>query len=157
MNIGARRLVARNRFRNTINAFTGINAIWEGEDGASARAFFTLPVQRRPNDAPSLRDNDVEFDQERKQVKFFGLFGSTSDLGAGVHAEAFAFGLDEADGSDLATRNRELYTLGGRLFRMRFEWGIAHLFADGDFPQDAPNSPGVDDTTYVYAGTSFWF
>ena len=60
--LGSRRLVARNRFRNTINAFNGLNAQWRSKGGAEARAFYTLPVQRLPRSASELHDGDVRFD-----------------------------------------------------------------------------------------------
>ncbi len=85
MDVGSRRLVARNRYRNTINGFTGIDLDWKGgddRDGLNLRAFFTLPVQREPNPqvAANVRrrrgDNDVVFDREDFDNLFWGLFAA---------------------------------------------------------------------------------
>jgi len=114
MDVGSRRLVARNRFRNTINAFTGVNALWEAASGAAVRAFFVLPVQRRPTGATNHLANHVAFDEERKQVKFYGAHVETPKTDGGLGGELYAFGLHENDGPDLATRDRELWTVGGR-------------------------------------------
>lgn len=44
MDIGSLRLVARNKFRNVINAFSGID--WQRKlDDEVLRAFYTFPVQ----------------------------------------------------------------------------------------------------------------
>jgi hypothetical protein len=127
MDIGSRRFVARNRFRNTINAFTGINWKWQGASGRKLRAFFTLPVNRRPNFPAALRDNDIKFDDEDIDVKFWGLYYSQL-LSWGDHGELFYFGLDEDDSSDRFTRNREFSTVGFRLYRkpqtLRFDYQL---------------------------------
>jgi hypothetical protein len=57
LDLGNRRLVARNAYRNTINAFTGVDWLWTSDGGGSIRSFAFLPVQRLPDDAPSLLDN----------------------------------------------------------------------------------------------------
>jgi hypothetical protein len=130
MDVGSRRFVARNRYRNTINGFTGIDLDWHGDadrDNLNVRAFFTLPVQREPNpQSPAnrrnrLRDNDVVFDTESFDVLFWGLFAARDldeALGLeGVRGEVFLFGLHESDASDRPTRNRQLFTPGFRVFR----------------------------------------
>jgi len=120
LDVGSRRFVARNRFRNTINAFTGIDLDWTGSgprEGRELRAFWTLPVQRLPSDADALGRNAIEFDAESLDVQLWGLFGATDlpDLG---RLELFVFGLHERDGPDRPTRNRQLYTPG-------FRWWLA--------------------------------
>lgn len=116
MDIGSRRFVARNRYRNTINAFTGIDWQWQDSNGRQLRAFLTLPVNRKPNSVAELADNDVEFDEEDRDVKFWGIYYA-QNLPFGARAEMFYFGLDEDDSSGRATRNRELSTIGYRLHR----------------------------------------
>ncbi|HBP21235.1 MAG TPA: alginate export family protein [Planctomycetes bacterium] len=117
--IGSRRLVARNRFRNTINAFTGIHGEYE-RGGHSLQAFFVLPIQRRPFDRDSLEDNDVHFDREHLDNHFWGLVYTSAPLSpAELLVEAYLFGLNEDDRSERATRDRELYTTGFRLRRKK--------------------------------------
>ena len=48
LDLGNRRLVARNAYRNTINAFTGVDWLWTGDSGGSIRSFAFLPVRRLP-------------------------------------------------------------------------------------------------------------
>ncbi len=130
MDVGSRRFVARNRYRNTINGFTGIDLDWQGgadRDRLNVRAFFTLPVQREPNPQSGanrrnrLRDNDAVFDTESFDVLFWGLFAARDlddALGVeGVRGELFLFGLHESDDADRPTRNRQFYTPGFRVFR----------------------------------------
>jgi hypothetical protein len=125
MDVGSRRFVARNRFRNTLNAFTGVDVEWKGERGRALRAFWALPIQRLPNLPDDVRNNRVEFDHEGLEVQFWGLFGS-SDLPWVGRGELFVFGLHESDRDDRPTRNRQIYTPGWRLFRKpapgRFDW-----------------------------------
>lgn len=115
IDIGSRRFVARNRFRNTINAFTGAHVLWTGDSGGRVEAFYTTPVRRLPRDQMSIRDNDQDFDEERTQVRFWGLHASKTDAVGDVNAELYVFGLAEEDGVNLATRNRDHVTVGARL------------------------------------------
>jgi len=50
-----RRLIARNQFRNTINAFTGIAYDWENAAKDRLRLFYTLPHYRLPDDRAGIR------------------------------------------------------------------------------------------------------
>ncbi len=116
MDLGSRRLVARNRFRNTINGFTGIDVSWTGEGGSVLRGFWTLPQQRRPTSASRLRHNAVEFDEEDFDLQFWGIYASTEFAAVG-RGEIFLLGLHERNEPNQLTRQRELYTPGLRLFR----------------------------------------
>lgn len=114
---GSRRLVARNRYRNTLNSFTGVQALWTGSSGDQVQAFFTFPVDRRPNDIASLEDNEVHFDEENPHVRFWGVHYTYPDLIGKTMGEFYLFGLNEDDRAEVATRNRNLYTPGFRLLK----------------------------------------
>jgi hypothetical protein len=117
LDLGSRRLVGRNNFRNTTNAFTGAKLDWKGVSGASLTAFYSLPQNRLPDDQASILDNRTHFDKETWDQRFWGLFYTQPHLPWGDSGEAFVFGLEERDGGDFRTRNRDIVTLGGRLFR----------------------------------------
>ena len=114
---GSRRLVARNRYRNTINTFTGVEWQWQGAGGQLFQTFYTRPVTRKPRGAAALLDNDIEFDEEADDVRFWGVFYRFAKPDSKRRLELFLYGLDEDDSSDLATRNRELYTPGPRFWK----------------------------------------
>ncbi len=116
MDVGSRRLVARNRFRNTINAFTGIDWRWRGEGSREARAFWTLPVWRRPFLPEDTTDNEIQFDRETGDVQFWGLLYG-DDLPVGHRGEIYLFGLHERDSHRRPTRNRRLFTPGFRVWK----------------------------------------
>lgn len=120
LDLGSRRLVARNRYRNTSNAFTGVEWRWRGEDGNALRAFYTLPVQRLPSERDRLVNNDVEFDATSSDYQFFGLFYEDV-LPWNDPAELYLFGLHEKEPYDTSdgetTSLRKLGTPGFRLLR----------------------------------------
>ncbi|MFM1941259.1 MAG: hypothetical protein RI897_241 [Verrucomicrobiota bacterium] len=117
MDVGSRRLVARNRFRNTINAFTGLDYEWRLREGPVFRAFYVLPVRRMPRDPVSLLDNDIEIDHENFDYRFWGLHAELPGLVAGSTGEAYVFGLHEDNSAGLPLLKRNYYTPGVRLLR----------------------------------------
>lgn len=114
MDVGSRRLVARNRFRNTINAFTGLDWQWKNANH-QFRAFYTLPIRRLVDE--NIIDNNPSFDREDTEIRFWGLYYNHPLFSQRDNTEIFLFGLNEDDADNLATRNRELYTFGLRFWR----------------------------------------
>jgi len=118
MDVGSRRLVARNHYRNTLNAFTGLDATWTSKSKYVVRGFAVLPVTRRPSDAESIKDNAVKFDKENTDALLSGVFLAAPKLAAGATLELYALGMFERDG-DVASRNRRLVTAGARAVRKK--------------------------------------
>jgi hypothetical protein len=118
--IGSRRLVARNRYRNTSNSFDGLWWKWQKGNGLALQLFYWFPIQRKPLDRESLARNAIEFDKEQLDFQFFGLF-LEGDVPWGDEGELYLFGVWE-DGSfdptdSAVTPNRRLLTGGFRLLR----------------------------------------
>jgi hypothetical protein len=114
MDVGSRRFVARNRFRNTINSRTGLDLEWTGPGREIVRAFFTVPVERRVN---SIRDNEPRLDIERTEAVFWGVFLRSRPWSGSVRGEFQLYGLHERDSEDFQTRNRSFVTPAFRFFR----------------------------------------
>jgi hypothetical protein len=76
LDLGNRRLVARNAYRNTINSFTGIDWLWTSDGGGSIRSFAFLPVRRLPDDAASLLDNQITADTQSFGQQFYGVYAT---------------------------------------------------------------------------------
>lgn len=121
IDVGSRRLVARNDFRNTINAFTGADFSWTQSSEHVLRAFAVMPVTRRPTDAvadvAALADNAVRFDRENPDTWLLGATYATPEFRHGLRFDAYALTLLEHDSADVATANRRLATLGFRVRR----------------------------------------
>lgn len=123
LDVGSRRLVARNEFRNTLNAFTGLDAQWTAPGGALVRALAVVPVVRLPTDATELARNVPRFDRENANTLLWGLFASTApsegapSLLDRAQLEGYLLGLHERDGTDAPSTNRRLFTQGLRLLR----------------------------------------
>jgi len=117
MDVGSRRLVARNRFRNTLNTFTGIDTIISQPNHWLWRNFVVLPVSRLPNDQRSLRAGRAEYDKESFERIFAGSFFSAAGLPLHTSGELYLFYLNEDDTEDTLTKNRKLFTPGFRWFK----------------------------------------
>jgi hypothetical protein len=116
IDVGSRRFVARNRYRNTINSFTGIDWFWQDSNNQKLQVFFGLPVNRKPFTRDKLFDNHVELDEEDSEVKFWGLYYACR-LSWGDQGEIYYFGIDEEDSPGRPTRDRQLSTVGFRIVR----------------------------------------
>ena len=133
MDIGSRRLVSRNRFRNTSDGFAGIEWRWTGPDDSRLRGFYTLPVQRRISG--NILDNNPRFDKEWRNVRFWGVHFSPAGLPWGNEGEVYYFGLSEDDAPGLATTDRDIHTIGVRFRRPAtvagFDYEIESAFQFG--------------------------
>ena len=116
IDLGTRRLVARNRFRNTINGFTGADAQWTTPNRHVLRGFVALPVTRLPSAPESLRDNSIELDEENTDALLWSTYYGTPTMWRGTKLELFVVGFHERDGA-IATKNRQLLTGGARWYR----------------------------------------
>lgn len=117
MDVGSRRLVARNRFRNTINAFTGVELVWSSPAEHELSGFATMPVTRLPSEAADIAANRIVLDKEALGSMFWGLHYASPPLGSAVSFEGYVLGLHEWDLPELATRNRRIVTPGLRVLR----------------------------------------
>ena len=121
-NVTTRRLVARNRYRNTTNSFTGLDVNWLGEQW-SINAFVFRPVLRLPSDRAALERNAAELDETSPEQRFWGVELMPAQQRSW---SAHIFGLNEDDHPDYPTRNRQLITLGGQWRQFDRETGWHH-------------------------------
>jgi hypothetical protein len=118
VNLGSRRLVASDEFRNTPQGSTGIRADMRFANKAQWTVFYLMPQQHRPDDFASVRDNDVAFDHEGRDQRFWGtVLARPGLLPGGALGEITYIRLQEGDHGARATRNRDLHTFSVRAIR----------------------------------------
>jgi len=116
INLGSRRLVARNAMRNTINSFTGIKLRVLDYGNWQFNGFITAPVNRLPTSSTALLDNDQVFDRENTHTWFSGGFLEFYDLGWGINNELYLYHIDEGTSTSSPTPHRRYFTPGTRFF-----------------------------------------
>jgi len=147
IDMGSRRFVARNGYRNTTNGFTGVDATWTSASKHTVRGFAVLPVSRLPSTADEIRDNNIEIDEENTDTLFWAMFYRSPASLHGASLEAFAYGLHERDGVVGTSRNRQLYTPGVRLLRKPKPGTVdAHVEAAVQLGSTRASSAGGDTT-----------
>ena len=118
LDLGSRRLVGRNVFRNTINAFTGaLFRFRDHGDRWQLRLFGAQPVERLPGAAAELdRGQPHAYDEEAYRTFFSAAFFEWFDIAYGIGGELYLLHLDEQDRPEAATADRKLFTPGVRFF-----------------------------------------
>jgi hypothetical protein len=101
MDLGSKRFVSRQNFRNTTNAYTGARFDTPLADGALT-AFWVMPQVRLPDDRAAIEDNRIAWDRESSNLQFAGLFW-TRDLGQRRSLDLYVYGLTESDDADQQT------------------------------------------------------
>lgn len=117
MNLGSRRLVAADDYRNTTNGYTGLRADVKARDGTSLTLIYTLPQVRLPDDLPSVRAARTQWDRESFDLRLWGGIVARPKTLAGATAELSYFRLQEYDSPGRPTRDRDLHTVSARVIR----------------------------------------
>lgn len=163
LDLGSRRLVAIDDYRNTVTSFTGLRADLATAGGIKATAFYALPVLRLPDDGPSLRRNAAELDRESFDTVLWGGFLARQRKGSPLLAEVSFLHLGERDSPGRPSRDRSLNSLGLRVLReprpAAFDWGAEAIYQWGGISASlAPTAPrqSVSATFFrLHAGYSF--
>ena len=132
--IGSRRLVSRQAFRNSTNAYAGVKLNWHNAQHDALVLFWSMPQVRLPLDRASILDNDVEFDRQSTALQLYGASFTKAGVAGGT-LEVYAYGFAERDAPSYATRNRRLITPGLRLARApgpnRFDYDVEGIYQHG--------------------------
>jgi hypothetical protein len=143
--IGSRRFVARPRYRNTLNAFTGMHYDWQGGNGSRFQAVYAMPVVRLYDGNPLYFH--PEADDEHGGQRFLALHAAKPDALFGDTTELQFFSINESDSASLQTADREIYSLGLRQFRSpalsQWSYEVELLLQQGSLRSSA----AVADTT----------
>jgi len=105
LDFGRRRLIARNDFRNTTNAFDGFHWQIAQDKTWKIRAFATQPVVR----------DDVRLDQQYHNLLFWGTYLESHHF-PWFQVDAYYFGLNDQRVPN-GTAHRTYSTAGGRLYK----------------------------------------
>jgi hypothetical protein len=94
IDIGKRRLVARSRFRNTVDSFTGVDWEWRDSSGRAARAFYFRPTNILPGDDTALLDDGIELDRDMRRNELVGFYFQPAPFADGRTVEFYVFDHD---------------------------------------------------------------
>lgn len=163
LNLGSRRLIAADDYRNTTNGYTGLRADLKARDGTSATMIYTLPQIRRPDDQTSVLANKYALDTESFDLRLWGGLVWRPKTIAGATAEASFFRLQERDSPSRATRDRDLHTIAARLIREphggNADFEIEGAWQFGDVSENVrPGARTLDvDAWFIHADAGYTF
>lgn len=154
LNLGSRRLVAADDYRNTTNSYTGLRADLKTRDGTTTTLIYTLPQVRLPDDLPSVRANATQWDRESFDLRLWGGLVARPRTLLGATAELGYLRVQERDGPGQATRDRDLHTVSTRMIREpkagRWDFEVEGIYQFG----------GISESTAANAArlpVSAWF
>lgn len=134
LNLGSRRLVSADTYRNTSQTYGGVYADLAG-GGWRGEFYYVLPSTRLPEGMDDVLSNRVAFDRESFDTVLWGGRIERAGLFGGATAEATFVAFRERDRADTPTRDRSLNTAGARLFRPRatgrIDWEVEGFYQWG--------------------------
>lgn len=163
MNLGSRRLVAADDYRNTTNGYTGIRADLRLPDRTTATLFYTLPQQRRPDGLADLRANKVAADREDWSLRLFGGYLARPVGARDVLAEIGYVRFQEFDRPARPTRNRDLHSVSARIIAEpksgQADFELEGIYQFGDLRSGlAANAARLDaEAWFVHADAGYTF
>jgi len=163
LNLGSRRLVAADDYRNTTQGSTGVRLDAKTAGGLTGTFIFVAPQSRRPDDQPALLNNRQAIDRESFDLVLWGGLLAKRKAIAGLDLDTGFFALDERDTPRLATRNRRLRTVSLRAMRNpapgRFDVEVEGGYQFGSIAAStAPTAPRLDVSAYfLHADAGYQF
>jgi hypothetical protein len=163
LNLGSRRLVAADDYRNTTNGYTGLRADVTAPGGTSLLLIYTLPQMRRPDAPDAVRDQKVAVDRESFDLVLWGgILAKAKAIGPAM-LEFSYFHLGERDAPGRPTRDRSLDTFGGRLIKDpatgRFDYEVEAFYQTGhvstSLAASAPRQTVAANFIHADAGFTF--
>jgi hypothetical protein len=130
--LGTRRVIARNAYRNTINSFLGAEWHWQRGNGSAARVFHLVPMDVLPASRSAMLDNDQRLDRSARHTRLRGVYYHFRELIEGHRAELYWLGLDANE----AAGRRDLRTVGIHFYRpeqqARWHYDIEAILQSGE-------------------------
>lgn len=163
LNLGSRRLVAADDYRNTTNSYTGLRADISARGGWKATLIYMLPQVRLPDDNASLRDARVQLDRESFDLVLWGGQISRAKAIGPATVEISYFHLGERDAPGRPTRDRSLDTFGGRIIAEpragKFDVEVEALYQTGSMnASTAANAPSQQvAASFLHADAGYTF
>ncbi len=162
-NLGSRRFLSSDEYRNATSAYTGLRADVKAGDGTAATLFYLLPQLHLPDDQAAILANRSALDKETFNLQFFGALVSHPRTLGGAMGELGFYRLRERDAPGRATRDRDLYTFSARLVREaragRFDFELEGAWQMGQI--SASTAPGARSLNVnaglVHAGIGYSF
>jgi hypothetical protein len=116
LNLGSRRLVAADDYRNTTNSYTGLR-VDAAPGGVRTTLVYVQPQLRLPDGLDAVLDNRHRVDRESDDLVLWGGVAARPRMIGPATLEGSYFRLDERDAPGRPTRDRHLDTFGLRIVR----------------------------------------
>jgi hypothetical protein len=117
LNVGSRRLVAADDYRNATNSYSGFRADAAFKNGTNATFFYTLPQIRLPDDLPSVLNNKVKLDRESFDLQLWGGIVTQPRVFGMTNLDVSYIRLQERDAPGRQTRARNLHSITARFIK----------------------------------------
>jgi hypothetical protein len=162
LNLGSRRLVAADDYRNTTNSYTGLR-LDMAPAGLRTTLIYVQPQLRLPDGLDAVLDNRHRLDRESPSLELWGgVAAKPKALGPATLEGAF-FHLEERDTAALPTRDRSLDTVGVRVLldpkAAAFDYEIEAMHQGGEVSLSAaPRAPRqAVSADFVHADVGYTF
>lgn len=117
MNIGSRRLISSDDYRNTGSSVAGMRVDGKAAGGWSGTTWFVLPSLRLPDDMASVLDNDIQLDRESHHMVTWGAIVTSPRMVLDGAFDLAFVKFRDSDAPGRPTRDRDLDTWTLRWFR----------------------------------------
>ncbi len=163
LNLGSRRLVAADDYRNTTNGYTGVKADFAARGAWKGSFIYTLPQVRLPDTLADVRSAKVKLDRESFDLVLWGGQLSRAKTIGPATLEFTYFHLGERDAPGRPTRDRSLDTFGGRLIlepkSSQFDYEIETFYQTGSVSTSATASAQRQSVaaSFIHADVGYTF